>query len=91
VGVTLDDARAYAAWCGRRLPSAEEWQDSVHAAPEQMERIGYLWEWCDDGPEAGISWVMGGAFRRVDGTHTRSAVAHGKAYDYLGFRCVSDL
>lgn len=45
VYVDLDDARAYAAWAGKRLPTEEEWQ---HAA-QGRERLTWPWgpEWRD--------------------------------------------
>ena len=51
VYVDLDDARAYAKWAGKRLPTDEEWQ----YAAEGPEHLTYPWgmEWkqgvCNDG------------------------------------------
>ena len=39
VYVDLDDARAYAAWAGKRLPTEEEWQ----YAAEGQDRSRYPW------------------------------------------------
>ena len=44
VYVDLDDARAYAAWAGRRLPTEWEWQAA--AADPAFER-GRVWEWTE--------------------------------------------
>jgi formylglycine-generating enzyme required for sulfatase activity len=60
VHVDLDDARAYAAWAGKRLPTEEEWQYAA-AGPEQR-----LYPWgnqlregvCNDGSGNGTTPVM---------------------------------
>jgi len=44
VYVTVDDARAYAAWAGKRLPTEEEWQ---HAA-QGPDTLAYPWGDKDD-------------------------------------------
>jgi formylglycine-generating enzyme required for sulfatase activity len=59
VYVSLEDARAYAAWAGRRLPTEEEWQ---HAAQGQEQRL-YPWGnelrpgVCNDGSRGGTTPV----------------------------------
>ncbi len=59
VYVSLDDARAYAAWAGKRLPTEEEWQFTA-AGPEQRRfpwgdtmRAGV----CNDGSTGGTTPV----------------------------------
>lgn len=53
VFVDLDDARAYARWAGKRLPSEEEWQRAAEG-PEgsgepfvPRDRVGAVWEWTE--------------------------------------------
>ena len=47
--VDLDDARAYAAWVGARLPTEFEWQLAAEAAGARFERLS---RWCGTGPRA---------------------------------------
>ncbi len=42
VYVTYEDAKAYAAWCGKRLPTEAEWQYAAQTAAQ------HLWPWTDD-------------------------------------------
>lgn len=55
VYVDLDDARAYAKWAGKRLPTEEEWQ----YAAQGPEALKYPWgnamlpDRCNDGGESG--------------------------------------
>jgi formylglycine-generating enzyme required for sulfatase activity len=59
VYVDLDDARAYAQWAGKRLPTEEEWQ----YAAEGPEHLKYPWgnQWqsgvCNDGKSKGTTSV----------------------------------
>ncbi|MGC9452573.1 MAG: formylglycine-generating enzyme family protein [Oceanipulchritudo sp.] len=45
VNVSLQDARAYARWAGKRLPTEEEWQRAAQDA------VGNTWPWGDEAPE----------------------------------------
>jgi formylglycine-generating enzyme required for sulfatase activity len=44
VGVTWNDAQAYAAWAGKRLPTEEEWEKAASWSPEGKKR---QWPWGD--------------------------------------------
>ena len=44
--VDLDDARAYAAWVGGRLPNEDEWQLAAHR-PGFVRRIPAVWNWTE--------------------------------------------
>ncbi len=54
VFVDLDDARAYAHWAGKRLPTEEEWQFAAQG-PQ-----GRLWPWSDDPDDhhRRLHWVL---------------------------------
>jgi tRNA A-37 threonylcarbamoyl transferase component Bud32 len=44
VGVTLDDARRYAAWRGRRLPTSLEWEAAARGPENQRFPWGDVWD-----------------------------------------------
>ena len=44
VWVDLDDARAYAGWAGKRLPTEEEWQYAAGGAKTTRYPWGNMWE-----------------------------------------------
>ncbi len=58
--VTLNDAKAYAKWAKKRLPTNEEWEKAASWDPVKKEKRKYPWgnEWKDDASntaEAGMS------------------------------------
>jgi serine/threonine-protein kinase len=63
-----------------------------------LDLVGNVWEWTVDDarvphPETGYAWVFGGSFKHrcdPDARLARTAVAIGKSYEYLGFRCAAD-
>ena len=102
VYVDLDDARAYAKWARKRLPTEEEWQ---YAA----QNFGRVWEWTESERSDGrnrFAILRGGASYEAKGSNwymTGGPQAANFAAKYLlfwpgadrcatvGFRCVRDL
>ena len=56
--VDLDDARAYAAWRGARLPTEDEWQAAAEG-PEWLRRQPLVWSWTESEHRDGRTrWVV---------------------------------
>jgi len=90
--VSLTDARAYADWARKRLPSDPEWEQAVAALGAEKLATGEVWEWTAS-PHPELGWVVrGGRWRDrpdqdPDPSHRSCEV--GPASD-LGFRLVVD-
>jgi hypothetical protein len=70
VYVDLEDARAYAAWAGARLPTEWEWQRAASQHGEAFRR-GLVWEWTESERDDGHNrFVMlrGGSRYRAEGS-----------------------
>ncbi len=77
VGVTLDEARAYAAWCGKRLPSNAEWESAARG-PE-----GRAFPWGDAFEAARCRGPGTGAGTAAVGAHPEGASSEG-CVDLIG-------
>jgi sulfatase modifying factor 1 len=68
--VDLDDARAYAAWRGARLPTEDEWQVAA-AEPGWRRREPLVWSWTESEHRDGRTrWVVlkGGSWWSAEGS-----------------------
>jgi formylglycine-generating enzyme required for sulfatase activity len=68
--VDLDDARAYAAWRGARLPTEDEWQVAA-GTPGFVRREPLVWQWTESEHRDGRTrWVVlkGGSWYAAEGS-----------------------
>lgn len=71
VHVDLEDARAYARWAGKRLPTEEEWTRAASEGKLQWGSVR-VWEWTESERTDGrtrFCILKGGADWRAEGSH----------------------
>lgn len=103
VNVSYHDAKAYAAWVGKRLPSEVEWSRAYAANPQFYAKNDQVQEWTTSTlsiePQNSLEkyWNQKHGkngrlthFRVVKGEETWP-VAENKKHPKIGFRCAKDL
>jgi formylglycine-generating enzyme required for sulfatase activity len=105
VWISIDDARAYAKWAGKRLPHEWEWQYAAQSS-EVTGMMGNVWQWTDEyvDEHTRAAILRGGSNYRPAGSmwyfpQNTKLTEHGKYLlmapskdraGTLGFRCVVD-
>lgn len=72
VYVDLNDARAYARWAGKRLPTEDQWQYAAQSQDNRTYSWGKVWEWTESERSDGrtrFCIIRGGSFYKAEGSH----------------------
>ena len=72
VGITLDEARSYAAWCGKRLPTTLEWEAAARGESQRSFPWGDTWD-----PGKAVCPESGATGTASVGSRTEGASAEG--------------
>jgi len=86
VNVTVAQARQYASYKGKRLPTALEWERATLGANPRFQRAGNIWELVEGpaAPNAEALASVGGALKPA------RPIPEGYSAPDVGFRCVKD-
>jgi formylglycine-generating enzyme required for sulfatase activity len=67
LGVTWDQAKAYAAWAGKRLPTEEEWEKAASWDPVAQQKRIWPWGNMPDSSRANVGTKKGAPVKRYAG------------------------
>ena len=90
--VTLDDARTYALWAAKRLPTDDEWSRAVEALGGERLGVGKVWE-CTTSAFRGVGWIVrGGRWRDrlAEPPTPANRLFENIAAGDVGFRCFAN-